>query len=685
MVKLLDGVSGPAKSAASSSSKLEAELRKQQRVLEQLDAKQRAATDPIRALESALRKQNAAAESAARGVASLTEKMGASASSIERERSVLASMRDEFAALNEASSVSIAEARSLQAAIASQEATVASAVAKHGALAEQLSKVAAKGAEAKAKSSELSTEIGTRQAKAADDAKKNITELEAAIKKEKDAADKAKEGNKGFGDALKALGPYAAAAAAALAVVVGVVVGGVTMAAQASAFKTQATAALQATLGSAQAAKETFAEVRAISDDLPISEAKAQQLAASLLQSGLQRDQLGDALKAVASMQAVQGEEAGNKITEAIKKSAAGGAFKLEGEALVGTGLDMTSVIDKLSSDLGETPAIIKKKLAEGKIAAADGIGAITSLANGKFGELGKSAGFADLGNIVDKVKSTFMRFFEDVDFGPLVGEIKGFLDLFSSSRPAGDAMKSALGGAVQGLLDGAKAAFPYIKSAILEVIIFALKMYIAFKPLIAAVKAFFGGSGGDVLIGVFKAIWFVVSNLVIALGYLYSYIYTNVVQAFTTLADLGMVAAQFIAGLVQGITQGAGMVWDAIKQLATGMISTIKSVLGIASPSRVGKEMGGFTAEGVGEGVEEGTPDVQASMEQLVAPPPLATTTSANTNAGAGGGTFTWNGDINFGGGKVPSNAAEMKQAAQEAFSEMLEQFVIQMGGAAA
>lgn len=685
LVKLLDGVSGPAGKASSASSKLDAELRKQERTLASLDAKHRAAADPLRALESALRKASSAADSATAKHTNLAARLAEVAAAAAQEGNTLSAMQAELDAVSNAAEVNEEQALALMYAIDAQTLAVGRLTSQHDNLAKSVAKAAAAEGDAKGKASALTAELGSKQAGAAAEAKSKIDTLKTAIEQEAEASKEAAPSTASLSEAMQVLGPYAKAAAVAIAAVVAVVVGGVMLAASASQFKAKAIAGLEATLGSAEAARDTFAEVRAISDALPITEAKAQTIAADLLQNNLQRDQLGDALQAVAAIEAVKGEEASSKIQEAIKKSAAAGSFKLEGESLVGTGLDMTEVVAQLATDLGKTPEVIKKELAAGKIEADAGIDAIVNLTNSKFGELGNSVGFANIGTMIEKSREVFMRFFEDVDFGPLTAAVSDLLEVFSDSRPAGQAMKAGLGGAVQGILDGAKLAMPYLKSALMEVIILGLKMYIAFKPAIAAIKEFMGGQGGDALLTTLKAIGTVVGVLILALTYLVGYWIKSVVEGFGALVALGSVAIDFMAGLAKGIAQGAGIVWDAIKAMASGMLTTLKGVLGIASPAKATIEAGEFTAEGMEVGLDNGQGAVTSAMEQLAAPPPLATTVGANNNAGgSSGASFAWSGDLIMGGAS-PTNAAEMKQAAQEAFGEMLEQFLIHMGGAAA
>ena len=70
--------------------------------------------------------------------------------------------------------------------------------------------------------------------------------------------------------------------------------------------------------------------------------------------------------------------------------------------------------------------------------------------------------------------------------------------------------------------------------------------------------------------------------------------------------------------GVVKGLEGKQKNVESAIANLAKVMESTFKSVLGIHSPSRVMSELGGFTAEGLVQGMLGGVTDVQSAASML-------------------------------------------------------------------
>lgn len=66
-------------------------------------------------------------------------------------------------------------------------------------------------------------------------------------------------------------------------------------------------------------------------------------------------------------------------------------------------------------------------------------------------------------------------------------------------------------------------------------------------------------------------------------------------------LYDIGV---NIIQGLINGISNMASRLWSMVEDLAAGVTSSIKSILGIASPSKVMTEIGEFTGEGFVNGL---------------------------------------------------------------------------------
>lgn len=73
-----------------------------------------------------------------------------------------------------------------------------------------------------------------------------------------------------------------------------------------------------------------------------------------------------------------------------------------------------------------------------------------------------------------------------------------------------------------------------------------------------------------------------------------------------------------YCSGLQKGIEAGTPAVEAAYGGLVDAAVAKAKARLGIKSPSRVAKEMGGYFDKGMVIGVEEGIPDVEAATAQM-------------------------------------------------------------------
>jgi hypothetical protein len=76
------------------------------------------------------------------------------------------------------------------------------------------------------------------------------------------------------------------------------------------------------------------------------------------------------------------------------------------------------------------------------------------------------------------------------------------------------------------------------------------------------------------------------------------------------------------IDGIVGGLTGAAKHLYDAAANVASGAISSFKSVLGIHSPSKAFAALGEFSSEGFGGGLESAAPDAGAVAKALVPSP---------------------------------------------------------------
>lgn len=89
-----------------------------------------------------------------------------------------------------------------------------------------------------------------------------------------------------------------------------------------------------------------------------------------------------------------------------------------------------------------------------------------------------------------------------------------------------------------------------------------------------------------------------------------------------TGVGNLAGIGRQMIAGLWNGITGKFDSVVSRLKEKAKNLPKAVKAVLGIKSPSRVFKEIGWYTGEGMAIGLEKAQAMVQSATMGLVSIP---------------------------------------------------------------
>lgn len=161
------------------------------------------------------------------------------------------------------------------------------------------------------------------------------------------------------------------------------------------------------------------------------------------------------------------------------------------------------------------------------------------------------------------------------------------------SSRVSG--IMSSIGGAVSGAMSTVRT-------------VIAVAMSVAqstFNNAMAAIGNAVSNGIGRV-VGFFSGIWGQISGVIGGL-----------------VGNMTGVGRNMIAGLAEGIAGAAGMIRDAVRNAIGNVVDFAKSLLGIHSPSRVFREIGNFTAEGMALGIEDGAKSIQNAARVLVPPSP--------------------------------------------------------------
>lgn len=298
------------------------------------------------------------------------------------------------------------------------------------------------------------------------------------------------------------------------------------------------------------------------------------------------------------------------------------------------------------------------------------------------------------------KLKTNLAATFGGLDIEPLLKALSELVGLFDKNSVSGRVMKTVFEAVFQPIVNGLAKSAPLLKGFLLGIEIGALKVYLAFKPVIKAASELFGESAPDLKTGLEIAVFLgkalaaalatVVAGValvaaaiaipVIAFQKLYaagSIAWETVkagaaeAVAFLESVSLEDIGASMLQGLADGITGGASKVIAALGGVVTNAIGAAKQKLGIASPSKVFAKLGAFTAEGFAGGVDDGAGDAQAAVQSMVAPP-------AAGGRGAGGGVTVGNVTFNITG----RDADEIAQKVKEILLSIIEGDITIMGG---
>jgi hypothetical protein len=328
---------------------------------------------------------------------------------------------------------------------------------------------------------------------------------------------------------------------------------------------------------------------------------------------------------------------------------------------LAGAGVQVSSVYERLGGTLGKSQAEIKKMAETGKISAAQAISAIQQELLGKLGEtaFGEKAA-EDARSHIDGIKNVIKAKLEELQLS--IGEKVApaiVTALGAASTAMTDFLKSADGQATMAALS-ATLVFIVTTAAklvshvgdVVAVLRQAWDVAKTLAPVLAVVAGIFAAWGIGLAVSMIPSL--------LALGVM---LVTVVLPGLIATAAAALVAAApFIAigaavlgliyvfthwgevmawigtnvvdGMIGGIENGIGKAVQAAKHLGQSVMNAVKSTLGIASPSVEMAKLGGFAAEGFGQGLDDGTQKHVATAADGLS---VATLSGAGSSSGGG------------------------------------------------
>ena len=177
--------------------------------------------------------------------------------------------------------------------------------------------------------------------------------------------------------------------------------------------------------------------------------------------------------------------------------------------------------------------------------------------------------------------------------YGALPELIGGIVDFLLSAIPqiiqCGIDLLTALVGAMPQIISAIVTALPQIITGIISALL---------NHLPEIVQA-----GFDLLVALIEAMPEIILEIVGALPELIKGILDAILSGENLQAMLNC-GYDLLMGMKQGIENAAKALWESVKGLVSGLIDGAKDLLGIGSPSKVFREIGGYTMEGFSLGI---------------------------------------------------------------------------------
>ncbi len=693
LLQLNQNISGPASVAAGALAKLEAQIRVEQGALSGLEGSLTSARAKLVEMQAA----------GAAGKAAAIEKQTEAADMLANKLSLV---REQIKGLSSQGSGNAIAVDKLKTAAADLSGKLDEAKVKLKALESGGPKNSSAVAAQKSKIGDLEGKVGSKgldigKLEASIGKFKGLSaEGDKSAASIKQLAAAAGETDGPLGNIVRSIGKFkAAGAAGAVLAIVGALIAiaaaaiagaiALTRFALASADAARSSRLLSgAAAGSAAGGAELEAVINDIANKSPLARDKIAEMGRAMEVAKLQGRNMQNALEAAATATSAIGDSAGAAFTSIAEKSQFARRFLLTKADLAGTGVEFAEVAAGIAQTMGISVAAATTLIQQGGVSVAKGLEGMNAAVQKKFGKT-VAAQLLSLNTQFSKMRENFGRLFDGVDIEPFLRGLKTVSDLFSSQTVTGAALKTLFGSIFTPMAAASEGAFPAIVDFIRGMAIGALMLQLTFLQLKGAINAAFGpdttssidyvkvgvltlafaigaiaavfGAIGVVIGGIGAIIYYVVIapimsllDLIALLAEGFAMIPDAVasmgasITSFFSSLDLASIGTNLVKGLANGISSAVSFVVDAVKGLGTSAMGALTGLLKIRSPSRVFMAYGVNTAEGFGQGVEEGTPDANESVKQLGAAEP-----SAPAAKGGGGGRSITIGDIYFTGSR--------------------------------
>jgi tape measure domain-containing protein len=354
-------------------------------------------------------------------------------------------------------------------------------------------------------------------------------------------------------------------------------------------------------------------------------------------------------MRAMADLRTLNPQANMEGITRAVSQIKTTG--RLQGDELMQlaeAGLNVDAVYQEIAKSMGvvakegETAGQQVRKLQEaGKISSEVAIAAImASLKNqvgGKaFGATAAERANQSLDGAIARAKTLAEVFLSSikVDWSPIIRAVERVTSVLQG--PAGAAFADKIGASltrviaildqvtesdIESFLETTGNAFTSLADNAERVVEVGSRLNAVYQELNAA---FEGATGIGIADAALMGLNGTVQNTVTVVQGMQA-VFEGAWAALEELADGQALGAQIMSGLVEGITSGAAAVVDALVGAVDGAIKAAEKKLGIATPSRVMRDIGRNTSRGAALGIADELPRVEQAGLSLASAPMAA------------------------------------------------------------
>jgi len=436
-----------------------------------------------------------------------------------------------------------------------------------------------------------------------------------------------------------------------------------------ASFRESSLAALETVMGSSEAAGRTFQNAITVANQTPLDTRDVVSSFQRFAVAGFSERELAPLAAATADLGAAFGRTASDSFSLVVSQMR--GAGKMDRgdlRQLLNSGVNTGAVLDSIARQMNISGVderarrqSVLSALSHGRVTGDVGIQAALDATRGRLDRGDALGTFARrqsetltgaLSNAANAWDNLLMGFGSErlpgvVAFRDAVLAVTGALD---GAQPAGRALRGLVSdvvnvvgvelgsafnaGSISTFADVIETVRPVLVDVVRGVIDFGRGLEGGFAgtlgPVIESLRAFdeTGAGSGDTMMELGRALGFVAAAFVIGVG-----VVAEAVSGFVELYDLAselpdslsFLADEFMrlpTAIVDGFISGLDAEWTRVnarvEELGLGVADTVRSALGIHSPSRVMMELGGYTMQGFELGLADGVGRVGRTLDGL-------------------------------------------------------------------